>query len=143
MGGRRTSCVEIFMNGNNPYAGAPGVTDAGKRANADVLDLSSAQKRSLRREVARVAARTREFLPDEYVVDADVSNGISGPRATVAVQPPVGHPVSAGFSPDVDDIESGEPISEEDRNEVARGLAASAALQVKQALHDSVTPTAR
>jgi hypothetical protein len=131
------------MNGNNPYAGAPGVTEAGKRANADVLQLSSTQKRVLRREVSRVAARTREFLPDEYVVDADVVNGSAGPTAQVAVQPPIGHPVSAGFQPDQDDIDSGEPISAEDRDEVARGLAASAALQVKQALQNNVTPTAR
>jgi len=131
------------MNGNNPYAGIPGVTDAVKRANADLPDLSPGEKRTLRREVSRVAARTREFLPDEYVVDADVGTGAAGPRATVAVQPPVGRPVSAGFTPDQEEIAGGEPISAEDRDEVARGLAASAALQVKQAIEDSVTPTAR
>jgi len=131
------------MNGNNPYAGAPGVTDAGKRASADLPDLSTAQKRTLRHEVSRVAAQTRQFLPDEYVVDADVQSGVSGPRATVAVQPPVGSPVSAGFTPDQEAIDGGDPISQEDREEVARGLAASAALQVKQAVADSLTPTAR
>jgi hypothetical protein len=131
------------MNGNTPYAGAPGITQAGKRAVTDLPELTSDQKRALRRDVASIAARTREFLPSEYVVDSDISHGSGGPRATVAVQPPVGHPVSAGFAPDNDDLESDPLIDAEDRSEVARGLAASAALLVKQAVQDDVTPTAR
>ena len=131
------------MNGNTPYAGTPGITQAGKRATADLPELTAEQKRALRRDVASIAARTRQFLPDEYVVDADVSRGAGGPRATVAVQPPVGHPVSAGFSPEDDDFESDPLIDAEDQSEVARGLAASAALQVKQAVQDDVKPTAR
>ncbi|WP_435333909.1 DUF5811 family protein [Haloarchaeobius sp. TZWWS8] len=131
------------MNGNTPYAGRPGITQAGKRAAADVPDLTTDQKRALRREVTAIAARTREFLPSEYVVDGDVTQGMSGPQATVAVQPPVGNPVSAGFTPDVDDLEGEHLIDPADQAEVARGLAATAALQVKHAISDSVTPTAR
>jgi len=91
------------MNGNTPYAGLPGETGAGQRAAADVPDLSSAQKRLLHRDVSRIAARTREFLPNEYVVDADVSTGMTGPQVTVAVRPPVGHAISAGFTPDLEE----------------------------------------
>src|SRR6056297_2571798 len=131
------------MNGNTPYAGSPGITQAGKRAAADLPELTGEQKRALRRDVSRIAAQTRAYLPDEYVVDSAVSQAAGGPRATVAVQPPVGHPVSAGFSPENDDLESDSLIDDEDRSEVARGLAASAALQVKQAVQDDVMPTAR
>ncbi|WP_247002685.1 DUF5811 family protein [Halosolutus gelatinilyticus] len=130
------------MNGNTPYAGLPGETGAGQRATADIPNISSAQKRVLNRDVSRIAARTREFLPDEYVVDADVSRGISGPEVTVAVRPPIGHPVSAGFTPELEDAPE-EVISADERDEVARGLAASAAFQVKQAINDNVTPTGK
>ncbi|RQG91038.1 DUF5811 family protein [Natrarchaeobius chitinivorans] len=130
------------MNGNTPYAGLPGETQAGKRAAADVPTLSSTQKRLLHRDVSRIASLTREYLPNEYVVDADVSSGLSGPQVTVAVRPPVGHAVSAGFTPDVEDAAE-EIISSDERNEVARGLAASAAFQVKQAVSDNVTPTGK
>ncbi len=130
------------MNGNTPYAGLPGVTQAGQRATADVPELSLEQKRTLQRNVAQIATRTREFLPNEYVVDSNVADGVGGPQALVAVQPPVGHPVSAGFTPDVEAAPE-DVITRDDRNEVARGLAASAVLQVKQAIDDNVTPTAR
>lgn len=133
------------MNGNTPHAGLPGITQAGKRAAADVDDLTRDQKRALRKEVARIAARTREFLPDEYVVNSNVKHGVGGPRAMIAVRPPVGQPVSADFSPDFEefDQEDWSPIGDDDREEVARGLAASAALQVKKGLQDDLTPTAR
>ncbi|WP_226004465.1 DUF5811 family protein [Natrinema salinisoli] len=132
------------MNGNTPYAGLPGETGAGQRAAADVPDLSSAQKRLLHRDVSRIAARTREFLPNEYVVDADVSNGMTGPEVTVAVRPPVGHAVSAGFTPDLEEAAAAEEvITADERDEVARGLAASAALQVKQAISNNVRPTGK
>ncbi|ELZ01463.1 hypothetical protein C482_06804 [Natrialba chahannaoensis JCM 10990] len=130
------------MNGNTPYAGLPGETAAGQRAAADIPDLSSSQKRLLHRDVSRIAARTREFLPNEYAVDADVSTGATGPQVTVAVRPPVGHAVSAGFTPDLEDVTE-EIITSDERDEVARGLAASAALQVKQAVSDAMTPTAK
>ncbi|MEY7848888.1 DUF5811 family protein [Natrarchaeobius sp. A-rgal3] len=130
------------MNGNTPYAGLPGETQAGKRAAADVPTLTSTQKRLLHRDVSRIAARTREFLPDEYVVDADVSSGVGGPQVTVAVRPPVGHAVSAGFTPNLENATE-EIITSDERSEVARGLAASAALQVKRAVSDNVTPTGK
>ncbi|MWV40736.1 MULTISPECIES: DUF5811 family protein [Natrialba] len=130
------------MNGNTPYAGLPGETQAGRRAAADVPTLTSTQKRLLHRDVSRIAARTREFLPDEYIVDADVSSGVGGPQVRVAVRPPVGHAVSAGFTPDLENATE-EIITSDERSEVARGLAASAALQVKQAVSDNVTPTGK
>ena len=130
------------MNGNTPYAGIPGVTEAGHRANTDVPDLSPEQKQSLRNSIASIATRTREFLPDEYVVGSKVADDGSGPQAQVSVQPPVGHPVSAGFQPDVEDFD-GDELDTHEEGEVARGLAASAALQVKQVMDDDITPTAR
>ncbi|MFP8890940.1 DUF5811 family protein [Natrialbaceae archaeon A-CW2] len=130
------------MNGNTPYAGLPGVTQAGQRAAADVPELSLEQKRTLQRNVSQIAARTREFLPNEYIVDSDVADGVAGPQALVAVQPPIGHPVSANFTPNLEAAPE-DVIESDERNEVARGLAASAALQVKQAVKNGVTPTAR
>lgn len=130
------------MNGNNPYGGVPGVTDAGQRANADVPDLSTEQKESLRTSITTIASQTREFLPDEYAVGSTVSDDGNGPQAQVSVQPPVGHPVSAGFQPDVDDFD-GDELDTHEEGEVARGLAASAALQVKQMMGDDVPQTAR
>ncbi len=128
------------MNGNTPYAGLPGVTRAGRRAAADVPELTGEQRRALAREVSRIAARTRELLPSEYAVDSGISTGVSGPQATVAVRPPVGHAVSAGLSPD---LEGSQLVDPDHREEVARGLAASAALQVKRAMSDGVRPTAQ
>jgi len=130
------------MNGNNPYAGSDGVTEAGHRANADVPELSTEQKQSLRNSITAIATRTREFLPDEYVVGSKVGDAGNGPQAQVSVQPPVGHPVSAGFRPDVEDFD-GDELDTHEEDEVARGLAASAALQVKQVMGDDLTPTAR
>ncbi|MFC5280002.1 DUF5811 family protein [Halorubrum rubrum] len=125
------------MNGNNPYAGPPGVTDAGSPA---PVDLSPEQERRLRRTVAGIVSRTESYLPDGYAVGSELSVGTDGPQATVAVNPPAGHPVTAGFTPDLDELEAG--IAESDADEVARGLAASAAIQVMDAIGD-VTPTAK
>jgi len=125
------------MNGNNPYAGSPGVTDAGEPA---PVDLSPEQERRLRQTVAGIVSRTESYLPDSYAVGSELSVGANGPQATVAVNPPAGHPVSAGFAPDRDELETG--IAEADADEVARGLAASAAAQVMDAVGD-VTPTAK
>jgi hypothetical protein len=124
------------MNGNNPYAGRPGTANAYGSA-----DLSPDEIRGLRRAVAGIADRTRAYLPDEYAVGSDVSTGARGVEATVAVHPPAGDPVSAGFSPDRAALAEG--IGSEDREEVARGLAASAAMQVMGAVGDDFTPTAR
>lgn len=130
------------MNGNTPYGGLPGVTQAGHRSQSDVPKLSGEQKRTLHENVTQIAARTRTYLPDEYIVDADISQGVAGPQVRVAVKPPIGHPVSAGFSPTAEGTAE-QMITADEQTEVARGLAASAALQVKQALGDGVTPTAR
>ena len=127
------------MNGNNPYAGAPGVVGAGQPS-TDV-ELTTDQRRSLRRAVAGIVSRTQSYLPDGYAVGSELSYGSNGPQATVAVRPPAGRPVSAGFTPDEEDLESG--LTDEDRDEVARGLAASAALQVMNTVGDGLTPTAR
>lgn len=131
------------MNGNTPYAGNPNVTQAGRRASEDLPELSTDQKRRLRQDVTRIAAETRQYLPSEYAVDADINHGAAGPMVTVAVQPPVGRPVSAGFSPEQDDLDAERIVNDDDCQEVARGLAASAAFQVKQAVSNDVTPTAR
>ena len=130
--------MSYFMNGNNPYAGAPGVVDAGHPEN---VDLSAAQVRALRTAVAGIVSRTQTYLPEGYAVGSELSYGSNGPQATVAVRPPAGRPVSAGFTPDEEDLESG--LTDEDRDEVARGLAASAALQVMNTVGDGLTPTAR
>lgn len=127
------------MNGNNPYAGAPGVADAGMPSNE--LELNANQKRTLRRAVAGIVSRTQSYLPEGYVVGSELSYGSNGPMATVAVQPPAGRPVSAGFTPDVEDLEAG--LDDADRDEVAQGLAASAAVQMMHAVGDDPAPTAR
>lgn len=127
------------MNGNNPYAGSPGVVEAGRPATQQ--DLSVEQKQALRRAVAGIVARTESYLPEGYAVGSELSYGSNGPQATVAVHPPAGHPVSAGFRPDVDELEAG--LDETERDEVAQGLAASAAKQVMDAVGDGFTPTAR
>ncbi|SEH49634.1 hypothetical protein SAMN05192561_103101 [Halopenitus malekzadehii] len=127
------------MNGNNPYAGSPGVTPAGEPDRA-AIELSATQERELRTAVAGIVSRTESYLPDSYVVGSELSVGSNGPQATVAVNPPAGHPVSAGFSPDVEDLETG--LADTDTEEVAKGLAASAALQVMDAVGE-ITPTAK
>lgn len=115
------------MYGNLP------VRDESSRAH-----LSSEDRKVLRRELSRVEARTRELLPGEFVVGSEITAGTNGPRATVAVQPPIGAPVSADYSPE-DEID----ISDAEREDIATGLAASAALQVKEAMRESDSPTAR
>lgn len=101
-------------------------------------ELTPDQRRHLKRELSTVVARTREFLPGEFVVGSEITNGANGPRATVAVQPPVGAIVSADYTPDGDlDIE------DDEREDIAVSLAASAALQVKDALGNDPTPVAR
>jgi hypothetical protein len=127
------------MNGNNPYAGAPGVVEAGQLSQE--VDLTAEELRSLRRAVAGIVTRTRTYLPDSYTVGSQLGHGTEGPTATVAVHPPIGNPVSAGFTAEDADLESG--LTQTDRDEVARGLAASAAFQVMNAVGDDLTPTAR
>jgi len=117
------------MYGNTPFAGG-----------GDDVTLTPEQRQRLRRDLASVAAETRELLPDEFAVGLELAQSADGPRATVAVQPPVGSIVSAGYTPDEDETEFS--IAEDERTDLAQGLAASAALQVKQAMSDT-TPTAQ
>jgi hypothetical protein len=130
------------MNGNNPYAGSGNVVNAGERMGGDAPKITPENRRALSEGVARIATRTREFLPTDFAVNATISAGVHGPQVTVAVEPPVGNPVSAGFEPELDDGDD-DFISTDDREEVARGLAASAALQVKYALGDDVDAAAK
>jgi hypothetical protein len=116
-------------------------TPLGANVSTADVDLSIEQRRALQAGLDTVAARTRKYLPNEYVVGAQIIAGTDGPQGTIAVQPPVGAAVSAGFTPDFEDLHEG--IAEEDSTEVARQLAASAALQVKQAVSGSITPVAR
>lgn len=107
------------MYGNAPYAGQSG----------DPPSPEAVER--LRRETEGVATRTRNLLPDEFVVGADLREGLEGPQGTVAVQPPVGDLVRAGVAADATD---------EERAGLAHELAAGAAMQVKQAVND-VSPT--
>ncbi len=117
------------MYGNSPLGG-----------DAETVTLTPEQRQTLRRDLANVAARTRELLPGEFVVGSEVSDSETGPRATIAVQPPVGSVVSADYRPE--DAESA-TISSEERDDLAQGIAASAALQVKQAMGEETSPTAQ
>jgi hypothetical protein len=114
------------MYGNTPFG-----DDGGP-------DLSADQRKALRRELSSVAARTRELLPGEFVVGSEITQGTGGPTATVAVQPPVGSVVSTDYTPD-DEV----AIDETEREDIAVELAASAALQVKQALPEDRSPPAQ
>jgi hypothetical protein len=108
--------------------------------NTEKVTLTQEQRQTLRSDLARVAARTRELLPGEFVVGSEISDSEMGPRATIAVQPPVGSVVSADYRPD--DAESA-TISADERDDLAQGIAASAALQVKQVMGDDVPTTAQ
>ena len=101
-------------------------------------ELTTQQRRHLSQDLSSVAARTRELLPGEFVVGSELSADANGLRATVAVQPPVGAPVSATCP-----LSGGIAIDEDEREDVAVGLAASAALQVKQAVNNGPEPAAR
>ena len=116
------------MYGNSPLGDDP-----------EPPDLSPAERKRLRRDLASVAARTRELLPGDFVVGSELSDGANGPEAMVAVQPPIGAVVSAGYAPSGADAS----IDAEERDEIATGLAASAALQVKQAYPEDDSPAAQ
>lgn len=103
------------------------------------LELSPDERKRLRRDLASVAARTRELLPGDFVVGSELNDGSDGPQAMIAVQPPIGHVVSAGYAPGDAEV----AIDDEERDEIATGLAASAALQVKQAYPDDGSPAAQ
>ncbi|MFB6201977.1 MAG: DUF5811 family protein [Halorhabdus sp.] len=118
------------MYGNAPFQG---------QSSTDI-DISPDQRRALRSDLTRVAARTRELLPADFVVGSELTTGNGGLQATIAVQPPVGAPVSAGYTPD---SSSELRIDEGEQTELAHGLAASAALQMKQAMQDTDAPAAQ
>jgi len=105
----------------------------------DPETLTAEQRRRLERDLSQVAQQTRELLPREFAVGSDLTTGSDGPQATVAVRPPIGPVVSAGYTPQSAD----ETIDEDERTDLAQGLAASAALQVKQALSNNTSPAAR
>ena len=116
-----------------------GNTSFGGQSGAEV-ELSAEERRALRSDLTRVAARTRELLPADFVVGSELTTGSDGPQAMIAVQPPVGSPVSAGYTPD----SSAElRIDDGECTELAQGLAASAALQVKQAMSGNDAPAAQ
>lgn len=127
------------MNGNDPYMGRPG--GSAGTASETVPELSVEQREMLRREVEGIVTRTRSYLPDGYQVGSELSPEGGGPLAIVAVEPPAGRPVSADFSPPVDDLDTG--LDETDAAEVARGLAASAAIQAMDAIGGDVPQTGR
>jgi len=105
----------------------------------DPETLSPDQRRQLERDLSRVAQQTRRLLPEEFVVGSDLTAGSDGPEATVAVRPPVGPVVSAGYTPE----EADATITEDEQTDLAQGLAASAALQMKQAISNNDSPAAR
>ncbi len=94
------------MHGNTPYAGP------------EEEETTSAQRRSLRRDLASVTASTRSLLTDDFVVGGEVTDGADGLSATVAVRPPIGQVVTVHLDPD------------ELTGELASELAAGAALQM-------------
>ena len=106
------------MYGNTPFG-----DDGGP-------DLSADQRKALRRELSSVAARTRELLPDAFAVGSEITAGVDGPTATVAVRPPVGSIVSAGFAP------------EDDLDDIASELAAGAVIEARRRT-DDITPAAQ
>lgn len=95
-------------------------------------DLSPEQRRTLRRDCTAVARRARELLPDGFVVGSELVEGSDGVRATVAVRPPGGTVVSAGFTAE----------ETEDTDDLAHRIAASAALEAKSTPNRH-PPTAR
>ncbi|MFC7176917.1 DUF5811 family protein [Halosegnis marinus] len=82
-------------------------------------ELTRDERRRLRTRGTAVAARARELLPEGFVVGSELVEGHDGIRATIAVRPPSGTVVSAGFA-------LAEPDDEE---ALARQIAAGAALE--------------
>ncbi|MFB6311863.1 MAG: DUF5811 family protein [Salinirussus sp.] len=113
------------MYGNAPLGGEP-----------DDPEFSPTERRHLRRDLESVAARTRELLPGDFIVGSELRTSPSGPTARIAVRPPIGSPVTADYDPDDPDRR----IDPAERDELATGLAASAALEVKRAFPDDPPP---
>ncbi|MFB6118805.1 DUF5811 family protein [Halosegnis sp.] len=87
----------------------------------DGPELTNEQRRRLRAGGTAVAARTRELLPDEFVVGTELVEGHDGVQATVAVRPPAGTVVSAGFA--LSEVDESDPA------DIATQIAAGAALE--------------
>lgn len=105
------------MYGNAPVGG-----------DSEDESLTRDQRQSLRRDLTAVAARTRELLPGEFAVGAQIAEGSGGAHGRIAVQSPRGNMVTADYTPEEDVT-----ISEEERDDLVRGLAASAALEAMRA----------
>lgn len=105
-------------------------------------EIRPGQQRALVQEVEAITAATREYLPDSFQVHSDVTAGQSGPQVALEVHPPVGPPLSAGVTPAVTEGDHA-AFSPDEREELARRLAASAAVQLRQIVGDSMTPPAR
>ena len=108
-------------------------------ADVEEVTLTTEERQLLRRDLSNLAARMRDVLPPEFVVGSEITDGQSGPRATIAVQPPLGGVVSADFTPEDGDAR----IEDEDVDDIVHSLAASAALQVKQAMTDDTAAVAQ
>ena len=108
-------------------------------ADVEEVSLTADQRQTLRSDLTHVATGLREVLPDDFAVGSEITSGTNGPRATIAVQPPLGSVVSAGYSPTPEKVS----ITDAEHDDLVHGLAASAALQVKQAMTDDAAPTAQ
>ncbi|MEF8789745.1 MAG: DUF5811 family protein [Haloarculaceae archaeon] len=98
------------MHGNTPHAGPQDGT----------AELEPEQRRALRSDLAAVTSEARALLPDGYLVGGEIVDGTDGPAGTVAVRPPVGAVVSVDLA------------GEATTAELARQLAAAAALETKR-----------
>jgi hypothetical protein len=116
------------MYGNSPIGG-----------DAEPVSLTAEERQELRRDLSTLTARMRDLLPPEFVVGSEITSDDTGPRATLAVQPPLGGVVSADYSPESGDV----AITDDERDDIVHSLAASAAIQVKQAMGDDPAPFAQ
>lgn len=116
------------MYGNSPLG-----------AETESVTLTPEQRQLLRQDLSTLAARMRDVLPPEFVVGSEITSDDAGTRATIAVQPPMGAVVSANFTPKADDAR----IDDEELDDIVHGLAASAALQVKNAMGDDAAQVAQ
>ena len=121
-----------------PYEHADVGYDAGGPVRVDLTDTEA---QHLREAVAGIVAATQMYLPEGFVVGSELVAGQDGPAAMVAVHPPAGPPISAGFTPDADELASG--LTPDATEEVAKRLAANAAHQAMLAVGDDLIPTAR
>ena len=106
----------------------------------DPVELTPEQRTSVQNGVSAVVARTREYLTDEYVVGSELSE--SGLEAMIAVQPPIGNPVSASLQTELGG-DGPTIIDSDEQAEIAKGLAASAAHQMMLALGEEFEAAAR